>query len=93
MQELTCATCATTVLVEKFSPSHTSVQWLDDAERCCPQIARLVAAGEILSAVPTCPALRDSIEYAARSGVLATDSLRSEPVPGQLDRFHERTHP
>ena len=91
MQEITCADCATTVLVEKFSPSHTSVQWLDDASRECPRIAREVAAGAHPSAIPTCPALRDSIERSARSGLLATDSRRSEPARGQLIAAHERT--
>jgi hypothetical protein len=91
MQEITCAECATTVLVEKFSPSHTSVQWLDDAARECPRIARHVAVGEHPSSVPTCPALRDSIERSARSGRLATDSHRTEPARAHLITTYGRT--
>ncbi|MFW0787832.1 hypothetical protein AAFP35_25330 [Gordonia sp. CPCC 206044] len=84
MQELTCDTCRTTVLVEKYSPSHTSVQWLDDAAHVCPEFARRVAAGEHVSAIPTCPALRRSIEEATRAGSIATDTQRTEPVRGDL---------
>lgn len=80
MQELTCNTCRTAVLVEKFSPSHTSVQWLDDAAATCPRFAELIAAGEALSAIPTCTALRATIEDAARAGQLAVDTVRVEPV-------------
>ncbi|MYR06923.1 hypothetical protein GTV32_11685 [Gordonia sp. SID5947] len=82
MQELICGACETTVLVEKFSPSHTSIQWLDDAKHACPEFARFAAAGENVNAIPTCPALRETIEEAARSGRLATDSRRVEPTRG-----------
>nr|WP_124711304.1 hypothetical protein [Gordonia insulae] len=82
MQELTCGTCGTTVLAEKFSPSHTSIQWLDDARHSCPEFARLIAAGDHISAIPTCPALRNTIEEAARRGLIATDSRRVEPARG-----------
>ncbi len=84
MREIQCGTCGTGVLVEKYSPSHTSVQWLGDAERACPEFARRAALGEPSSWIPTCPALRDSIEKAVRAGELATDELRHEPVPGRL---------
>ncbi|WP_328396034.1 hypothetical protein [Nocardia sp. NBC_00416] len=84
MQPLVCGTCANQVLVEKFSPSHTSVQWLDDAESSCPDLARRAALGEHSNWVPTCPALRDSIERAVAAGELATDEQRHEPVPGRL---------
>ncbi|WP_278265632.1 hypothetical protein [Nocardia sp. AG03] len=84
MQPVQCATCGNKVLAEKFSPSHTSVQWLDDAESACPEFARRAALGEPSGSIPTCPALRDSIENAVRAGTLATDGLRHEPVPGRL---------
>jgi hypothetical protein len=66
------------VLVEKFSPSHTSVQWLDDAESACPEFARRAALGEHSKWIPTCPALRDSIERAVADGELPTDECRRE---------------
>ncbi|TSD95055.1 hypothetical protein FOS14_18870 [Skermania sp. ID1734] len=78
MQELSCGTCGNRVLVEKFSPSHTSVQWLNDAEAACPEFARQAAVGTHSTWIPTCTALRDSIERAARSGGLPTDALRKD---------------
>ncbi|MEU4314001.1 hypothetical protein [Nocardia sp. NPDC024068] len=84
MQPIQCANCGNRVLVEKFSPSHTSIQWLDDAESACPEFARRAALGEPSQWIPTCPALRDSIERAVTEGELSTDGLRREPVPGRL---------
>ncbi|WP_068268827.1 hypothetical protein [Aldersonia kunmingensis] len=84
MQELMCHTCRNHVLVEKYSPTHTSVQWLADAESACPEFARRAAAGEHSNWIPTCTALRDSIEQAAESGALRSDGLRREPVPGRI---------
>jgi hypothetical protein len=84
MQELSCTSCGNRVLVEKYSPTHTSVQWLDDAQSACPEFARRAALGERSNWIPTCPSLRDTIERAAREGVLETDALRSYPVPGRL---------
>ncbi|MFE3445892.1 hypothetical protein ACFXNW_22910 [Nocardia sp. NPDC059180] len=84
MQAIQCGTCGNRVLVEKFSPSHTSVQWLDEAESSCPEFARRAALGEHSNWIPTCAALRDSIERAVTTGALATDELRHEPVPGRI---------
>ncbi|TQF74644.1 hypothetical protein FK531_00615 [Rhodococcus spelaei] len=84
MQELSCTSCGNRVLVERYSPTHTSVQWLADAESACPEFARRAALGEHSNWIPTCSALRDSIEQATREGVLETDAPRSYPVPGRL---------
>ncbi|MFD4406086.1 hypothetical protein ACFWPH_25345 [Nocardia sp. NPDC058499] len=84
MRNIQCANCGNRVLVEKYSLSHTSVQWLDDAEAACPEFARRAALGEPSNWIPTCPALRDSIERAVAEGELRTDEYRSEPVPGRL---------
>ncbi|GAA4485216.1 hypothetical protein GCM10023094_39770 [Rhodococcus olei] len=84
MKEVSCASCGNRVMVEKYSPTHTSVQWLDDAEASCPEFARRSALGEPSASIPTCPALKSSIEAAVRKGLVETDSLRSYPVPGQL---------
>lgn len=67
MQELVCSTCGNRVLLEKHSPTHTSVRWLQDAESDCPEFARRAALGEHNAWVPTCAALRDSIERAVES--------------------------
>lgn len=78
MQELRCDKCGTPVLVEKYSPTHTSVQWLTDAESTCTEFARRAAAGESSKSVSTCPALRDSINRAIETGVLRVHSRRTE---------------
>jgi hypothetical protein len=83
MQQLSCADCGNRVLVEKYSPTHTSVQWLEEAT-VCPEFARHAALGEATSAIPTCGSLKRSIEDAAIRGILPTDSPRSYPVPGRL---------
>lgn len=72
------------MLVEKYSEAHTSVQWLGDAERSCPEFAQLAAAGEHSMFIPTCGALRGSIDDAVDDGRVGL-SLRSYPTPGRLD--------
>ncbi|MBJ8344704.1 hypothetical protein [Antrihabitans sp. YC2-6] len=84
MQELSCTSCGNRVLVDKYSPTHTSIQWLTDAEKSCPRFAAQVEAGVRSMWIPTCPALRESIDRAAGNGALRTDALRSEPIPGRL---------
>ncbi|MGB3697145.1 MAG: hypothetical protein WBA05_06905 [Gordonia sp. (in: high G+C Gram-positive bacteria)] len=85
MYEVTCATCATQVLVEKFSPVHTSIQWTTDARTACPEFARHIAEGRDPDRIPGCEALRASIDDQVRRGRVPTDSLRREPTPGQFD--------
>nr|WP_082947093.1 hypothetical protein [Mycolicibacter sinensis] len=82
MQELRCDRCGTPVLVEKYSPTHTSVQWLTDAKSACAEFARRAAAGECSRWTATCPALRDSIDRAVDAGVIPVDSQRCEPNEG-----------
>ena len=84
MQELSCTTCGNRVLVEKYSPTHTSIQWLTDAEQSCPRFAEQAEIGTHSMWIPTCTALRDSIERAAVDGVIRTDAQRSEPTLGRL---------
>jgi hypothetical protein len=84
MQELACGACGNRVLVEKFSPTHTSVQWLDDAESACPVFADKAAAGVHSKWIPTCEKLRDTIAQAAAAGVIPMDTHRHEPVLGRI---------
>ncbi|MPY80739.1 MAG: hypothetical protein GEV04_20315 [Actinophytocola sp.] len=70
-----CRSCGTTVLVEKFSMAHTSVQWMSDAGRSCPEFARRSAEGGLLR---TCVALRDSIDRAVVAGEVVL-SARETP--------------
>lgn len=87
MQEIDCTQCGTTVLAEKYSERHTSVQWLDDAAESCPRM-RVAETGSANSGVgrpigTLCPVLYETIDQAARDGALPF-SLRSEPTPGTL---------
>lgn len=73
MEQVTCASCGTCVLVEKFSPQHTSVQWNRAATARCTELAPGGARAH------TCSALRDSIDAAVREGRL-TVSTRDADV-------------
>lgn len=64
MEQVSCRSCGTCVLVEKFSPQHTSVQWNNAAVAACHQ---LTGAG---LRSHTCHALRASIEAAVAAGDL-----------------------
>jgi hypothetical protein len=62
-----CARCGACVLVAKFSPQHTSVQWSADAVGLCLEFA---AADRASALVQGCGSLRDSIDAAVTSGRL-----------------------
>ncbi|PSR61788.1 hypothetical protein C8258_26405 [Nocardia sp. MDA0666] len=66
MDEVSCRSCGTWVLVEKFSPQHTSVQWSRSAMRACTELS---APG-----AHTCAALRDSIDAAVESGQVSVST-------------------
>jgi hypothetical protein len=68
MSEVACRRCATTVLVRKSSPAQTSVQWRGESWATCTELAEKRAAGHHPAQVPTCAALRDSIDEAVRAG-------------------------
>lgn len=75
MERVTCRTCATCVLVEKFSPQHTSVQWNASAVAACAEFA-----GADSARMRTCAALRDSIDAAVADGRVEV-STRDGDVP------------
>ena len=60
-----CGRCAASVLVKKHSLQQTSVQWSTEAVRRCVEFA-----GGDSSRIPTCLALRDSIDLAVKLGRL-----------------------
>jgi hypothetical protein len=60
MQPVDCARCGTTVLVSKFSPEQTSIQWQVEST-VCPERTSLEVG-------QTCPALADSIRDAVLAG-------------------------
>ena len=66
--EVSCRRCATTVLVRKNSLAQTSVQWRGSSAETCTELAERRAAGLHPALVPTCEALRGSIDEAVRDG-------------------------
>ncbi|MBB5918616.1 hypothetical protein BJY24_007528 [Nocardia transvalensis] len=73
MEPVSCRTCGCRVLVEKYSPQHTSVQWSRAARSAC---TRLPDASE---REHTCPALRAAIDAAVEAGELCV-STREQDV-------------
>lgn len=73
-QSVRCARCGAAVLVAKFSPQHTSVQWTAASAASCAEFAVWAgtgAGGGGGAPVEACGALRDSIDAAVASGLLA----------------------
>jgi len=73
-QPVSCAECGATVLVAKFSPQHTSVQWSLPAMRACLEFGVLTAAGEQTALSDGCGRLRSSIDAAVRDGRLPVEA-------------------
>ena len=65
MQPLDCRMCGDTVLVKKNSLAHTTVQWTSTTH--CAEFA-LAPDLTARAMIPTCHAMRASIEEAVRSG-------------------------
>ncbi|MCF8610424.1 hypothetical protein L5G28_09680 [Gordonia sp. HY285] len=83
MLHIACDQCGTVVLTEKYSPRHTSVQWLGHAREQCPHSAEAGTSGCSTNRKRLCPALHATIDAAARDGALPM-TRRSEPTPGVL---------
>jgi hypothetical protein len=71
--EVACRRCATTVRVRKSSAVQTSIQWQGDAAATCSELAEHRAAGLHPAQLPTCSALRASIDEAVRAGVVPVE--------------------
>jgi hypothetical protein len=65
-----CERCGAAVLVAKFSPQHTSVQWSQASVRACAEFSARVAGGEQTALIDSCASLRTSIDRAAAQGRL-----------------------
>ncbi|SDT52350.1 hypothetical protein [Actinoplanes derwentensis] len=63
---IACETCGQPVRAGRRSAAQTSVQWAGPA---CEQLSAL-AGGRPTALVPTCPALRASLDRAIREGRL-----------------------
>jgi hypothetical protein len=68
---VSCAACATEVLVRKASREHMSIQYQSPPASTCPEFAARIAAGELSARIDTCPRLRDAIEHAVVTGMVA----------------------
>lgn len=82
LDEISCAKCENRVLVEKYSPEHTSVQWIRDSATACKEFASRTSDQQQLT-LRTCRALRDTINDLTDRGRIPM-STRSYPTPGQL---------
>ena len=71
MQSLACHTCGARVLVAKYSPAHTSIQWSDEARQACREIAAAAACGPG-AYVMRCEALDRTVDEAVSDGVIRT---------------------
>jgi hypothetical protein len=70
LQPTACERCGAAVLVAKFSPQHTSVQWNAESMRACAEFSARIAAGEQTALVDSCASLHDSIDRAVLEGRL-----------------------
>jgi hypothetical protein len=70
LREVACDHCGAAVRVKKLSPQHTSVQWSTRSVRQCAEFAVRSGDGRPTALIPTCGQLRDTIERAAREGLL-----------------------
>jgi hypothetical protein len=69
-RRVACDRCAAAVLVAKFSPQHTSVQWSPQAVQACAEFSARAAMGERTALIDSCGSLRDSIGAAVSDGRL-----------------------
>jgi hypothetical protein len=74
LRPVSCAACGASVLVAKFSPQHTTVQWSLPAMRACLEFGVLTAAGEQTALAEGCGRLRSSIDAAVRGGRLPVEA-------------------
>jgi hypothetical protein len=69
-RQVECGHCGAAVLVAKFSPQHTSVQWSQASVRACAEFSARVAGGEQTALIDSCARLRASIDRAVAQGRL-----------------------
>ncbi|WP_407443411.1 hypothetical protein [Rhodococcus sp. (in: high G+C Gram-positive bacteria)] len=84
MQPLQCETCGLGVLVEKFSPAHTSIQWMSDRSECSSVTDGVSSVGD---RGRTCSALRRTIDRAVARHELDESSIEL-PRGADLPRLH-----
>lgn len=66
---VSCGSCGTEVLVQKYSFHHTSIQWQADAEQSCAEFREATERGDRSPMeARSCQSLRASIEAAVLDG-------------------------
>lgn len=83
MQSLACHTCDARVLVAKYSPAHTSIQWSEDARRSCHEMASAAAVESGGGYVMRCEALDRTVDKAVADGLIRP-SHRVDPAIAPL---------
>lgn len=79
MRRIACHDCPNTVLVERYTEHHISVQWTQDAESACPRFATRTRRGQQGIAINTCSSLRSAIDEQVREGSIRI-TRRVEPT-------------
>jgi hypothetical protein len=82
LQPVDCRFCHISVLVKKFGPEHTSVQWNSDATQRCAYFSEVRESGGQPARSRSCPKLADSIEHAIAEGILEPESTAPSPGDG-----------
>lgn len=68
LTEVSCETCAATVLVKKNSEHHTSVQWSGDALQTCQEFQGRDSSPARRDVHKPCSRMMTSIDDAVRAG-------------------------
>lgn len=70
MQPVDCLSCGQRVLVEKYSPIHTGIQWPAPDSVLCPYRGGTIGVQNPRSLTRTCDGLSDAVRVAVRNGSL-----------------------
>ncbi|MCX2931648.1 hypothetical protein ORI20_15305 [Mycobacterium sp. CVI_P3] len=80
MTAIACGHCHNVVDVERYTETQISVQWTGDAEAVCAEFARRCADGQRSMTIPTCRALRSTIERNIADDVIRVTARREPPA-------------
>lgn len=79
LTEIECRACHACVMVKKYSPHHTSVQWTSQARDNCPEFKAIRAEGGNPAMLPTCPRMSASIDHGVSEGIIPKESPEVDP--------------
>lgn len=83
MQPVDCSSCGQRVLVAKYSPTHTSIQWPASEAVRCPNRATATETNALGDIVRTCDRISDAVKSAVHEGVLV-ESRRPEALSTRI---------